>query len=71
MLKRTLALAAAIALSTTSLLTQASDVLRVSAIPDEAPTELLRKFAPSGGLSGTTTGHASRIHPGGGLPGGG
>jgi phosphonate transport system substrate-binding protein len=48
MLKRTLALAAAIALSTTSLLTQAADVLRVSAIPDEAPTELLRKFAPLG-----------------------
>lgn len=27
---------------------QAADTLRVSAIPDEAPTELLRKFAPLG-----------------------
>jgi phosphonate transport system substrate-binding protein len=27
---------------------QAAEVLRVSAIPDEAPTELLRKFAPLG-----------------------
>ena len=29
-------------------MTQAADVLRVSAIPDEAPTELLRKFEPLG-----------------------
>ena len=48
MLKRTLALAAGIALSLSATLTQAADVLRVSAIPDEAPTELLRKFKPLG-----------------------
>ena len=48
MLKRTLALAAGIALSLSATLTQAADVLRVSAISDEAPTELLRKFKPLG-----------------------
>ncbi|HSC85354.1 MAG TPA: putative selenate ABC transporter substrate-binding protein [Pseudomonas sp.] len=48
MLKRTLALAAGIALSLSATLTQAADVLKVSAIPDEAPTELLRKFKPLG-----------------------
>jgi phosphonate transport system substrate-binding protein len=48
MLKRTLALAAGIALSLSATLTQAAEVLRVSAIPDEAPTELLRKFKPLG-----------------------
>jgi phosphonate transport system substrate-binding protein len=48
MLKRTLALAAGIALTLSATLTQAADVLRVSAIPDEAPTELLRKFKPLG-----------------------
>jgi len=48
MLKRSLALAAGLALSLTSLLVQAADELRVSAIPDEAPTELIRKFKPLG-----------------------
>lgn len=48
MLKRTLAVAAGVALSLTAALTQAADTLRVSAIPDEAPTELLRKFKPLG-----------------------
>jgi phosphonate transport system substrate-binding protein len=48
MYKRTLALAAGFALSFTSLFSQAADVLKVSAIPDEAPTELLRKFEPLG-----------------------
>jgi len=48
MLKRTLALAAGFALSLTAVMAQAADVLRVSAIPDEAPTELLRKFTPLG-----------------------
>ncbi|TBW11202.1 putative selenate ABC transporter substrate-binding protein [Azotobacter chroococcum subsp. isscasi] len=48
MLKRTLALAAGFALSLSSVLSQAADVLNVSAIPDEAPTELLRKFKPLG-----------------------
>ena len=48
MLKRTLALTAGLALSLSALAAQAADVLRVSAIPDEAPTELLRKFEPLG-----------------------
>ncbi|ACO78188.1 Phosphonate ABC transporter, substrate-binding protein [Azotobacter vinelandii CA] len=48
MLKRTLALAAGFALSLSSVFAQAADVLNVSAIPDEAPTELLRKFKPLG-----------------------
>ena len=48
MLKRTLALAAGVALCLSANLSQAAEVLRVSAIPDEAPTELLRKFKPLG-----------------------
>ncbi|MFQ6573258.1 putative selenate ABC transporter substrate-binding protein [Pseudomonas sp. UM16] len=48
MLKRPLALFAGLVLSCTSYLAQAADVLKVSAIPDEAPTELLRKFKPLG-----------------------
>ncbi|WP_137971721.1 putative selenate ABC transporter substrate-binding protein [Pseudomonas sp. F(2018)] len=48
MLKRTLALAAGFALSLSALTIHAADVLKVSAIPDEAPTELLRKFKPLG-----------------------
>ncbi len=48
MLKPVLALAAALALSFTALAAQAAEVLKVSAIPDEAPTELLRKFKPLG-----------------------
>lgn len=48
MLKPILALAAGLALSATTLVAQAADVLKVSAIPDEAPTELLRKFKPLG-----------------------
>ncbi|MFC0709134.1 putative selenate ABC transporter substrate-binding protein [Azorhizophilus paspali] len=48
MLKRTLALAAGFALSLSGVFAQAADVLNVSAIPDEAPTELLRKFKPLG-----------------------
>ena len=46
MLKRTLALAVGLTLTFGSLLAQAADTLKVSAIPDEAPTELLRKFKP-------------------------
>lgn len=45
---RRLALAGLFALSCFSINVQAEDVLRVSAIPDEAPTELQRKFAPLG-----------------------
>ncbi|UVJ44973.1 putative selenate ABC transporter substrate-binding protein [Pseudomonas sp. LS1212] len=48
MFKRSLALAAGVALSLSALMTHAAEVLRVSAIPDEAPTELLRKFEPLG-----------------------
>ncbi|MFC3609290.1 putative selenate ABC transporter substrate-binding protein [Stutzerimonas tarimensis] len=48
MLKRTLALAAGFALSFSFFSAQAQDSLRVSAIPDEAPTELIRKFKPLG-----------------------
>jgi phosphonate transport system substrate-binding protein len=48
MLKRTLALAVGLTLSVCTLLTHAADTLKVSAIPDEAPTELLRKFKPLG-----------------------
>src|SRR5690606_41854692 len=48
MLKRTLTVASALLLSLSALVSQAADVLRVSAIPDEAPTELLRKFVPLG-----------------------
>jgi phosphonate transport system substrate-binding protein len=48
MLKRTLALAAGFALSISATFTSAAEVLKVSAIPDEAPTELLRKFKPLG-----------------------
>ncbi|MDM8349162.1 putative selenate ABC transporter substrate-binding protein [Pseudomonas sp. sp1636] len=48
MLKRPFALAAGLALSVSAVFAQAADVLRVSAIPDEAPTELLRKFEPLG-----------------------
>ena len=48
MLKRTLALASSMVLSLSATLAQAADVLKVSAIPDEAPTELLRKFQPLG-----------------------
>jgi len=48
MLKRPFALAAGLALCFSAVFAQAADVLRVSAIPDEAPTELLRKFKPLG-----------------------
>ncbi|WP_166360131.1 putative selenate ABC transporter substrate-binding protein [Pseudomonas akapageensis] len=48
MLKRSLAFAVGVALSLSAIMAQAADVLRVSAIPDEAPTELLRKFEPLG-----------------------
>lgn len=50
MLKRSLALAAGIALSLSAALAHAEALkeLKVSAIPDEAPTELLRKFKPLG-----------------------
>ena len=43
-----IALAAVASLAPTHALAQAGGVLRVSAIPDEAPTELQRKFKPLG-----------------------
>ena len=48
MLNRLATLAAGFALALSCTLSQAADVLRVSAIPDEAPTELQRKFKPLG-----------------------
>jgi phosphonate transport system substrate-binding protein len=48
MFKRSLAVVAGIALSLSAVISQAADTLKVSAIPDEAPTELLRKFKPLG-----------------------
>ncbi|MFZ2288666.1 MAG: putative selenate ABC transporter substrate-binding protein [Halopseudomonas yangmingensis] len=50
MIKRPLAVLAGVCLSVATLFStaHAQDVLRVSAIPDEAPTELLRKFKPLG-----------------------
>ena len=57
---RRLALLWALAVPASSLLTKhsyASDgVLRVSAIPDEAPTELQRKFTPLGNYLAAQTG---------------
>ncbi len=48
MIRRTLSWAAGVALCLSSSFSLAADVLNVSAIPDEAPTELLRKFKPLG-----------------------
>lgn len=48
MLKRSLAAVAGLAVSLSFLSAHAADALRVSAIPDEAPTELIRKFEPLG-----------------------
>ncbi|MBV2204682.1 MAG: putative selenate ABC transporter substrate-binding protein [Pseudomonas sp.] len=48
MLKRSLAAVAGFALSLSVTAIQAAETLRVSAIPDEAPTELIRKFKPLG-----------------------
>lgn len=48
MLKRSLAAVAGLALSLAVTAHHAAETLRVSAIPDEAPTELIRKFKPLG-----------------------
>ena len=48
MLKRSLAAVAGLALSLSVTALHAAETLRVSAIPDEAPTELIRKFKPLG-----------------------
>lgn len=48
MIQRTLAAVAGLAMSLAAVTAHAVDPLRVSAIPDEAPTELIRKFEPLG-----------------------
>ena len=48
MLSRIVAVTLAAALSLAAPLANAADALRVSAIPDENPAELLRKFKPLG-----------------------
>ena len=48
MLKRPLAAVVGLALSLSFATVHAAETLRVSAIPDEAPTELIRKFKPLG-----------------------
>jgi len=48
LLKRSQAAAAGLALSLSIATSHATETLRVSAIPDEAPTELSRKFKPLG-----------------------
>ena len=48
MLKRSLAAVVGLAVSLSFVPAHAADALRVSAIPDEAPTELIRKFEPLG-----------------------
>ena len=48
MLKRSLAAVVGLAVSLSFVTAHAADALRVSAIPDEAPTELIRKFEPLG-----------------------
>ena len=48
MLKRSLAAVVGLAVSLSFATAHAADALRVSAIPDEAPTELIRKFEPLG-----------------------
>jgi len=56
-LMRALLCCAALASTLTALPAAAADkVLRVSAIPDEAPTELQRKFAPLGDYLAAQTG---------------
>jgi phosphonate transport system substrate-binding protein len=56
MFKRSLSLVAGLALCASAITSFAADVLRVSAIPDEAPTELLRKFKPLGAYLEQQTG---------------
>jgi len=56
MFKRSLSLVAGLALCASAVTSFAANVLRVSAIPDEAPTELLRKFKPLGAYLEQQTG---------------
>ncbi len=60
MLRASAAVLAGLCLSTSSL---AADVLRVSAIPDESPTELQRKFKPLGAYLESKLGMAVRFVP--------
>ncbi len=55
-LLRACAVSTLAALGALPLVAQAEEVLRVSAIPDEAPTELQRKFAPLGAYLEAETG---------------
>jgi phosphonate transport system substrate-binding protein len=55
--------ALALALTAWALAAAAQDVLRVSAIPDEAPTELQRKFRPLAGYLEGETGMKARFVP--------
>lgn len=62
-LRTACALAAATAFLTPLQASAASQVLRVSAIPDEAPTELQRKFAPLGKYLEAQTGMKVQFTP--------
>ncbi len=55
--------AAALAAATCALAAQAQAVLKVSAIPDEAPTELQRKFTPLGEYLAKATGMKVEFTP--------
>lgn len=62
-ISRRLACLGAASLFATPLLAQTPPVLRVSAIPDEAPTELQRKFAPLGDYLAQATGMKVQFVP--------
>ena len=63
MLKPPLALVAGLVLSCCAVVAQAAETLRVSAIPDEAPTELQRKFKPLGEYLSRTLGMEVKFVP--------
>ena len=63
MLKPPLALVAGLVLSCCAVVAQAAETLRVSAIPDEAPTELQRKFKPLGEYLSRTLGLEVKFVP--------
>ena len=64
MLNRPLTLVASVVLSLSAAFTHAAEVLRVSAIPDEAPTALLRKFKPLGAYLELQLGMPVKFVPG-------
>jgi len=61
--RRTLLLAAALLVAAGLARAQTAEVLRVSAIPDEAPTELQRKFKPLGDYLKKETGREVQFTP--------